>query len=40
MSEYELELNEKTINEIPRIPDDIKKVTYHTLEEVKRRLKI
>jgi hypothetical protein len=40
MNEDELELNEKTIKEIQRAREDIKKGKYHTLEEVKKRLKI
>ena len=40
MDEAELELSKETINEIKRAREDIKKGKYHTLEEVKKRLKI
>jgi len=40
MNEDELELNEKTIKDIQRAREDIKKGKYLTLDEVKKRLKI
>jgi len=40
MDEDELELNEKTLKEIQRAREDIKKGKYLTLEEVKKRLKL
>ena len=39
MDEDELELNEETLKEIQIAREDIKKGKYHTLEEVKKRLK-
>jgi hypothetical protein len=40
MDEDELEFNEETLKEIRRARKDIKKGKYHTLEEVKKRLKL
>jgi hypothetical protein len=40
MDEDELELNEETLKEIKRAREDIKKGKYHTLEEVKKKLKL
>ena len=40
MDEDELELNEETLKEIKREREDIKKGKYHTLEEVKKKLKL